>query len=103
MIFSSLFKNSFSSAAERAFETPDARIIDVRTPAEFASGHLPGAENIPLDTIASAKLEGGKKLFVYCHSGARSARAVAYLKSIGADAVDMGGIAGYKGKLIGGK
>ena len=103
MIFSSLFKNSFSSAAERAFETPDARIIDVRTPAEFASGHLPGAENIPLDTIASAKLEGGKKLFVYCHSGARSARAVAYLKSIGADAVDMGGIAGHKGKLIGGK
>lgn len=98
----SLFK-SFASEAERAKSTPGARIIDVRTEEEYAEGHLPEAENIPLDTLGAARFGRGEKLFVYCHSGARSGRAVAYLKSIGADAVNMGGVAGYKGRLIGGR
>ena len=77
----------------------DARIVDVRTPEEYAAGHLPGAENIPLDALAGAKFSAGETLFVYCHSGARSARAAAFLKGKGIDAVNMGGIAGYRGKL----
>lgn len=97
------FRSSFAEEISRAEKTPGARIVDVRTEQEYAAGHLPAAENIPLDRLASARFAQGEKLFVYCHSGARSARAAAYLKSQGLDAVNMGGIAGYKGKLIGGK
>ena len=122
------FRSSFAEEISRAEKTPGARIVDVRTEEEYAAGHLPAAENIPLgptggdrreeesggghpppaeniplDRLASARFAQGEKLFVYCHSGARSARAAAYLKSQGLDAVNMGGIAGYKGKLIGGK
>ena len=94
-----LFKNTFAEEAERAANTPGARVVDVRTPEEYAAGHLPGAENIPLDALAGAKFSAGETLFVYCHSGARSARAASFLKSKGYNAVNMGGIAGYRGKL----
>ncbi len=95
----SLFRDPFAEGAARAANTPGARVIDVRTPEEYAEGHLPGAENIPLDAIPCAHFEQGGRLFVYCHSGARSGRAVSFLKGKGLDAVNMGGIAGYKGKL----
>lgn len=99
MSFFGLFGNNFAKEAERAEKTPGARIIDVRSPEEYASGHLPKAENIPLGNIAEAHFSEGEKLFVYCYSGARSGRAVSYLKGRGLDAVNMGGIAGYGGKL----
>lgn len=73
-------------------------ILDVRTREEFAEGHLPNAVNVPLDVLERAKLPQGK-LFVYCYSGARSSRAVGYLKSIGKNAVNIGGIAGYGGRV----
>ena len=94
-----LFRNTFAEEAERAASTPGARVVDVRTPEEYAAGHLPNAENIPLDALAGAAFPAGETLFVYCHSGARSARAAAFLKSKGYNAVNMGGIAGYRGKL----
>ena len=49
MLFS-LFKN-FTSYAERAKNTPGARIIDVRTEEECAAGHLPQAENIIMNNM----------------------------------------------------
>jgi len=58
----------------------DLTVIDVRTPGEYASGHLPGAHNIPLDhldmalpALKIAADRGG--LLVVCASGARSAQA----------------------------
>ena len=53
-------------------------VIDVRTPGEYASGHLPGAHNIPLDHLDTAlpalKTAAGRgDLLVVCASGARSA------------------------------
>lgn len=52
-------------------------LIDVREPDEFASGHVPGAENIPLATVARAidRMKGKKRLFVICRSGGRSMQA----------------------------
>jgi rhodanese-related sulfurtransferase len=55
-------------------------VIDVRTPGEYASGHLPGAHNIPLDHLDTAlpalKTAAGRgDLLVVCASGARSATA----------------------------
>ena len=62
-------------------------LIDVRTPAEFADGHVPGAVNIPLDALAGrlGELESHKQATVYliCRSGARSARAQSVLAEAG--------------------
>lgn len=61
-------------------------VIDVRTPAEFAGGHVKGSINIPLQELVE-KIEEVKKLeqpFVLCcASGNRSGQATAYLKSLG--------------------
>lgn len=62
-----------------------AVIVDVRTPGEFSSGHVPGSINIPLDQIGSAKskIEPSKTLIVCCASGTRSGMAVGVLKAQG--------------------
>jgi rhodanese-related sulfurtransferase len=65
----------------------NAEIIDVREAHEFASGHLPGARNIPLKALAErlAELEAfrEKPLILVCSSGVRSGRACAVLKKKG--------------------
>jgi len=65
------------------------RLIDVRTPAEYASGHIEGAELVPMQDVPN--LAEGKYL-VYCRSGARSGSAAAYLESKGLEAMNIGGI-----------
>lgn len=62
-----------------------AVIIDVRTPGEFASGHNPLSQNIPLDQLASKaeSLDKNKTYILCCASGARSAAALGVLKSKG--------------------
>lgn len=56
-----------------------AVVVDVRTPAEFASGHVPGAVNIPLDQLKGRLSEldphKDKAVAVICQSGSRSAAA----------------------------
>ena len=71
----------------------DARIIDVREDDEFASGHAPGATNIPLSTFAEHFEEIPKDGTVYliCQAGGRSARAGDYLESQGYDVVNVEG------------
>jgi rhodanese-related sulfurtransferase len=62
-------------------------VLDVRTPAEFAAGHVPGAINIPHTELAArvAELEGARDddIVVYCRSGARSATALGVLEKSG--------------------
>lgn len=63
-----------------------ARLVDVRSPGEYASGHLPGALNLPVDQLSSrlGELEDkSKPVVLYCRSGARSARAAEVLKGAG--------------------
>lgn len=64
-----------------------ALLIDVRTDAEFADGHLPNALHIPYDIIAE-KISGitsdlDKPIVLYCRSGVRSGKAESTLKSLG--------------------
>ncbi|WP_405827586.1 MULTISPECIES: rhodanese-like domain-containing protein [unclassified Streptomyces] len=71
-------------------------VVDVRTPAEFASGHLPDAVNIPLDRIGRALPElreaaGRKPLLLVCSSGTRSDNATATLASHGIPASSLSG------------
>ena len=61
-------------------------VVDVRTPAEYAERHVPGALNIPLNTLESRLRELGPKdapIVLYCRSGARSANAAAILERAG--------------------
>ncbi len=62
-------------------------ILDVRTPEEFAAGHVPGAINIPYTELekrySEMELEGSDELVVYCQSGRRAAIAEAALSELG--------------------
>jgi phage shock protein E len=62
------------------------RVVDVRTPAEFNTGHVPGAVNIPYDQMAQRHAELGPPstpVLVYCRSGHRSGLAIAVLREKG--------------------
>ncbi|GAA3164679.1 MULTISPECIES: rhodanese-like domain-containing protein [Streptomyces] len=75
---------------------PQLAVIDVRTPGEFAGGHLPGALNIPLDHLGRAlpgirDAAARRDLLIVCASGARSARACALLAESGIPAATLDG------------
>ena len=84
-------------------KTPGAVLLDVRTPEEYAGGHLAGSRNLPLQTIVNVEDEipdMDTPVFVYCQSGGRSRRAVAFMEKIGYSNVkNIGGVAGYSGPL----
>jgi rhodanese-related sulfurtransferase len=72
-------------------------IIDVRTPQEFAAGHLSGAVNLdvndPSFDARMAQLDRTGTYFVYCRSGNRSAQAVNRMRDAGfVDAYDYGSV-----------
>lgn len=71
-------------------------VIDVRTSGEYASGHIAGAHNIPLDHLDTAlpvlkSAAGRGELLVVCASGARSAQACATLAAHGIPAATLTG------------
>ncbi|MDH2387416.1 rhodanese-like domain-containing protein [Streptomyces sp. HNM0663] len=71
-------------------------VIDVRTPAEYASGHLPGALNLPLDRIRRALPEIRQAadrgdILVVCASGARSESAARLLAEEGIPTATLSG------------
>ena len=81
-------------------ETPQAVLVDVRTPAEFKSGTIQGAKNIDyLSTSFSSqfeKLDKGKTYFLFCRSGARSGQACASLSKQGFKVYNLrGGIGAW--------
>lgn len=71
-----------------------ALIVDVRTPAEYAAGNIPGSINIPLQDIQGRLNEFGSKegyIIVYCRTGSRSGKAKTFLESQGYRNVINGG------------
>jgi rhodanese-related sulfurtransferase len=70
-------------------------LIDVRSPGEFASGHVAGARNLPLDRLDAAALLAEKRsgpLYVICQGGVRSRKACEQLATAGlSDLVDVAG------------
>ncbi len=86
-------------ASQAGARLDELTVLDVRTPGEYASGHLPGALNIPLDQIgralpALAEVRG--ELLVVCASGARALSACEVLSRHGVRAVTLtGGTQGW--------
>jgi NADPH-dependent 2,4-dienoyl-CoA reductase/sulfur reductase-like enzyme/rhodanese-related sulfurtransferase len=84
---------------EAVLATPTADqlfLLDVRTPQEFASGHIPGAVNIPVDDLRSrlSELPRDQKIAAYCQVGQRGYLATRILLQAGFSAANVGG--GYK-------
>ena len=68
-------------------EDKSAQLVDVRTPEEYAAGHLPGAINIDwwgegFTEKAEALLDHERPVMVYCRTGKRSAEAAATLDGL---------------------
>lgn len=81
-------------------EAGEAVVVDVREPGEFASGHIPGAQALPLGRIGSfdpAPL-GGRRVVFVCASGARSGRACEAVKASPMEAYSLaGGMNAWRG------
>ena len=93
-------------AAKILKENPKAIVLDIRTPAEFNEGHIPGAVNIDYkaDSFESEleKLDRDATYVMHCRSGRRSANSFETFRKLGfKNIVHMDdGILGWKQKLI---
>ena len=75
---------------DKARQAKDAVVIDVRSPDEFAAGHIPGAVNVPVAGKGSenfdkkvAAVAKDKTVLVHCRSGVRSSKAVEKMRQMG--------------------
>ena len=105
-IEASLYTKDINTADKINFAHPDIVLLDVRTPEEFAQGHLQGAINIDVQAEDFAQdivqLDPNKTYYIYCRSGARA--------QVAKDAMDVAnmkksypfrnGITDYEGQLI---
>jgi rhodanese-related sulfurtransferase len=99
LVFAALWwirRPTISPDEARRLVAAGARLLDVRTPGEFAANHLPGALNIPVDQLSGRVKElgpTGTPIIVYCQSGMRSASAVRILRGSGfSDVRNLGSI-----------
>lgn len=95
-----MYKKISPEEAYELFKNGEWTPLDVRSEEEYNSGHIDGAVNVPLPklmTIYDIYPDMNENLIVYCHSGARSARAAAFLDEIGyTNILDLGGIIAYQ-------
>jgi rhodanese-related sulfurtransferase len=96
LVMFQIFKNIFSPSGGADLQdlvNKGAFLVDVRTPSEFAQGHVKGSANIPLDRIPTqlAKFKDKENIIVFCRSGNRSAQAKSILENNGFKNVVNGG------------
>jgi len=82
----------------------DYILLDVRTPEEYAEGHIPGAVNLPNEEIGDARPDALPDLdatvLVYCRSGRRSKEAAGKLARLGYTGIlEIGGINTWPGEI----
>jgi len=99
-----LFSRIFGPKVDYAQLMNDgAIIVDVRTPGEYAGGHIKGSRNIPLQSLTQNldKLPKDKVIITCCTSGMRSGSAKSILQANGYNEVyNGGGWAGLNGKIL---
>jgi rhodanese-related sulfurtransferase len=91
-----IFQKLFSETPKvdlKSMVEEGAFLVDVRTPGEFAEGHVNGSVNIPLDNVVSelSKFKNKKNIIVFCRSGNRSGQAKSILEQNGIKGVVNGG------------
>ena len=90
-MFSKLFSSGGSENTDtveledfaRAVHSGEIEVVDVREPHEFASGHVPGAVNMPLSSFDPAKLPNDKPVVLICQAGGRSRTALGKVRAAG--------------------
>lgn len=97
-LFSALFgkpvtKITAREAQKRLSQKSKPILLDVRQPAEFRSGHIPGAKLIPLGDLSSRmdELPKNQEIICVCHSGNRSLSATRKLASAGYQVTNLQG------------
>lgn len=85
-------------------QNDDYILVDVRRPDEFDAGYIPGAINIPNETISDKDIpelpDKDAKILVYCRSGNRSVQASEKLVKLGyTNIIEIGGINSYTGEI----
>ena len=88
-------------------EGEDYILLDVRTQAEFAQAHIPGAICVPNETIGDEDIPALPKkdqlILVYCRSGNRSKQAAGKLAKLGyTNVLEFGGINTWTGQTVSG-
>ena len=96
---------NMSEAVEMMNTAQDYIILDVRTPEEYAEKHIPGAVNVPNETIGISDVkelpEKDQLILVYCRSGNRSKQASQKLADLGyTNIVEFGGINSWPGATV---
>jgi rhodanese-related sulfurtransferase len=91
-----------AALAARLAQAPRPQLLDVRTSAEFARGHLAGAVNVPITALAARlpalALDPGRPVVAICLTAHRSVPAVRLLRRLGHDAVQLaGGMMAWRG------
>lgn len=105
-MFESLFGNKkmntiAASAVKEKLDSKDSFLLfDVRTPEEYAGGHIEHSISLPLQSlpqlVSKYARSKDKEIVVYCQSGARSSRAAAELAQMGYTNVkNLGGITSW--------
>jgi len=97
---------AYETVSPKEFETliaqEDVQLLDVRTPEEFAEGHISGAVNINVQgddfmALAQKELKTDKRVAVYCRSGKRASKAAEMLAEAGYQVTNLaGGILAWK-------
>ncbi len=100
------YKEISAEQARGMMGQPGVVVLDVRTPEEFAAGHIAGAHNVPLDTlkagekISQAPDQNGT-ILVYCRSGKRATAASELLLKSGYSKVyNFGGVQNWPFELV---
>lgn len=99
-------RKDIGNAELAQLQSSGAFVVDVRTPSEYAAGHLPGAVSVPMGQLTQAAAAWNKNspIVVYCATGARSANAATILSTLGFKKLYnlTDGIAAWNGQVIAG-
>lgn len=81
---------------------PGLRVIDVRSPSAFADYAIPGAENVPIDTLGKASFAKSDTVVLYSEEGAHAARAWVLLHALGVTGAVFipGGLADWRDEVM---
>lgn len=101
-------KTGYDSVDAKKFEkfiaTENVQLIDTRTTEEYGEGHIPGAQNINIDSedfdAQICTLDKSRPVAVYCRGGRRSKVAAERLVNAGFEVVELdGGIISWEGQI----
>lgn len=95
---------SMKEGLERMESDTDYILLDVRRIDEFEAGHIPGAINVPNESIGTEEIaqlpDKNQNIYVYCRSGNRSKQASRKLAELGyINIIEIGGIIDYSGAI----